>query len=109
MAITHIVMLQFKPSVSSVDVEEVCTIMVQNAFFSILRKGRTRKREESIPNRLANIDSQACQRMLGLKQGCLHPQTKKPYIKSLTGGKDISLDGLQVLSPQSLIFYYVTY
>ncbi|PLB44826.1 stress responsive A/B barrel domain-containing protein [Aspergillus steynii IBT 23096] len=59
MSVTHIVMLQFKPDVSSLDVEEVC------------------------------------QRMLGLKEGCIHPETKKPYIKSLTGGKDISNEGLQ--------------
>ncbi|KAI1083261.1 stress responsive A/B barrel domain-containing protein [Whalleya microplaca] len=38
---------------------------------------------------------QACASMLALKETCLHPQTQKPYIKSLTGGKDNSKEGLQ--------------
>ncbi|KAI0539985.1 stress responsive A/B barrel domain-containing protein [Xylaria digitata] len=33
--------------------------------------------------------------MLSLKDSCLHPTTEKPYIKSLTGGKDNSPEGLQ--------------
>ncbi|KAI1465192.1 stress responsive A/B barrel domain protein [Daldinia caldariorum] len=32
-------------------------------------------------------------RMLSLKEGCIHPTTQKPYIKALTGGKDISIEG----------------
>lgn len=35
-------------------------------------------------------------RMLGLKDGCIHPTTQKQYIKSLTGGKDNSIEGAQV-------------
>ncbi|KAI0112221.1 stress responsive A/B barrel domain-containing protein [Nemania sp. FL0031] len=33
--------------------------------------------------------------MLSLKDACLHATTQKPYIKSLTGGKDNSPEGLQ--------------
>ncbi|KAI1194399.1 stress responsive A/B barrel domain-containing protein [Nemania serpens] len=33
--------------------------------------------------------------MLSLKDNCLHPATQKPYIRSLTGGKDNSPEGLQ--------------
>ncbi|KAJ6497751.1 stress responsive A/B barrel domain-containing protein [Mycena sanguinolenta] len=36
-----------------------------------------------------------CAGMLSLKEGCLHPETQRPYIKSLTGGKDNSPEGLQ--------------
>ncbi|KAI1114822.1 stress responsive A/B barrel domain-containing protein [Nemania sp. NC0429] len=35
------------------------------------------------------------QDMLSLKDNCLHPTTQNPYIKSLTGGKDNSPEGLQ--------------
>ncbi|KAI0975447.1 stress responsive A/B barrel domain-containing protein [Xylaria arbuscula] len=33
--------------------------------------------------------------MLSLKDNCLHPTTQMPYIKSLTGGKDNSIEGRQ--------------
>ncbi|KAJ3568665.1 hypothetical protein NPX13_g6342 [Xylaria arbuscula] len=33
--------------------------------------------------------------MLALKDNCLHATTQKPYISSLTGGKDISIEGRQ--------------
>ncbi|EMR63123.1 putative stress responsive a b barrel domain-containing protein [Eutypa lata UCREL1] len=33
--------------------------------------------------------------MLGLKDKCIHPTSQKPYIKSFTGGKDNSPEGLQ--------------
>ncbi|TPX14702.1 uncharacterized protein E0L32_005097 [Thyridium curvatum] len=36
-----------------------------------------------------------CDRMLALKDRCLHPQTNKPYVKSGIGGKDNSPEGLQ--------------
>ncbi|KAF7375872.1 Stress responsive A/B barrel domain-containing protein [Mycena sanguinolenta] len=37
----------------------------------------------------------ACADMLGLKERCIHPDSQRPYIKSLTGGKDNSSEGLQ--------------
>lgn len=39
---------------------------------------------------------QVAQEMLALKDRCLHPETGKPYIKSFTGGKDNSPEGLGV-------------
>lgn len=39
--------------------------------------------------------AEACSRMLGLRDGCVHPTSQKPYIRSLTGGKDNSKEGLQ--------------
>ena len=43
--------------------------------------------------------------MLNLKDKCLHPETGRPYIRSLTGGKDNSPEGRQVsCSPLKQIF-----
>lgn len=36
--------------------------------------------------------------MLALKDTCIDPITQKPYIRSLVGGKDSSIEGLQVRS-----------
>ncbi|EDU49111.1 stress responsive A B barrel domain containing protein [Pyrenophora tritici-repentis] len=37
--------------------------------------------------------SEACTRMLALKEDCIHPTSQKPYIKSFSGGKNISPEG----------------
>ncbi|KAK3901768.1 stress responsive A/B barrel domain-containing protein [Staphylotrichum tortipilum] len=42
----------------------------------------------------AAVDA-ACEEMLGLKDLCLSPNSQYPYITSITGGKDNSLEGLQ--------------
>ncbi|KAF2642361.1 hypothetical protein P280DRAFT_447676 [Massarina eburnea CBS 473.64] len=34
-------------------------------------------------------------KMLALKKSCLHPNTNRPYIRSITGGKDNSIEDLQ--------------
>jgi hypothetical protein len=34
--------------------------------------------------------------MLALKDECLAPNSQHPYIKSISGGKDMSTEGLQV-------------
>lgn len=38
----------------------------------------------------------ACERMLTLKDNCVHPTSQQPYIKSASGGKDNSPEGIQV-------------
>ncbi|KAI1429009.1 stress responsive A/B barrel domain-containing protein [Xylaria sp. FL1777] len=43
----------------------------------------------------AELVEKAFATMLSLKDACLHPTTQKPYIRSLTGGKDNSPEGLQ--------------
>ncbi|KAI1092997.1 dabb-domain-containing protein [Rostrohypoxylon terebratum] len=43
----------------------------------------------------AEAVKEASSRMLGLKEGCLHPTSQKPYIISMTGGKDNSHEGMQ--------------
>ncbi|KAK3059834.1 hypothetical protein LTS18_009949, partial [Coniosporium uncinatum] len=35
-----------------------------------------------------------CKRMLDLKDKCLHPETNRPYIKTGTGGKQNSPEGM---------------
>ncbi|KAI1309804.1 stress responsive A/B barrel domain-containing protein [Xylaria venustula] len=42
---------------------------------------------EQVEKAVANLRS--------LKINCLHPTTQKPYIKSFSGGKDNSTEGLQ--------------
>lgn len=41
--------------------------------------------------------------MLALKDNCLNPETQKPYLKSVIGGKDNSVEGIQVLLPVSCV------
>ncbi|KAL0936894.1 stress responsive a b barrel domain-containing protein [Colletotrichum truncatum] len=36
-----------------------------------------------------------CESMLSLKDKCVHPTSKEPYIKSVSGGVDNSPEGLQ--------------
>ncbi|KAH8167166.1 hypothetical protein CIB48_g1058 [Xylaria polymorpha] len=36
-----------------------------------------------------------CDGMLALGEKCLHPTTNTPYVKTLGGGKDNSIEGLQ--------------
>ena len=35
--------------------------------------------------------------MLALKDKCIHPTSKQPYVKSYGGGRDTSPEGLQVV------------
>lgn len=42
--------------------------------------------------------SKISQRMLALKDSCVHPTSQKPYIKSASGGTDNSPEGIQVYS-----------
>ncbi|TVY19039.1 hypothetical protein LARI1_G002055 [Lachnellula arida] len=37
-----------------------------------------------------------CKRMLALRENCIHPTTKKPYILDSSGGRDNSPEGHQV-------------
>ncbi|KAF1960139.1 hypothetical protein CC80DRAFT_489355 [Byssothecium circinans] len=47
-------------------------------------------------------------RMLALKKSCLHPSTKRPYIKSITGGKDNSPEGLQNGASHGFIVHFAS-
>ncbi|TQB75903.1 hypothetical protein MPDQ_001504 [Monascus purpureus] len=39
--------------------------------------------------------NKVCNRMLSLKENCLHPSSQKPYIRSSIGGADNSIEGVQ--------------
>ncbi|KAF2120992.1 stress responsive A/B barrel domain protein [Lophiotrema nucula] len=43
----------------------------------------------------ADVIQETCDRMLGLRESCLHPTTQKPYIRASKGGKDCSVEGMQ--------------
>lgn len=45
---------------------------------------------------MLNLSGQACDRMLALATNCLHPETKKPYVKAAAGGKNNSPEGTSV-------------
>lgn len=47
-----------------------------------------------------NYLKKACERMLALKNNCVHPTSQQPYIKSASGGKDNSPEGIQVSFPE---------
>lgn len=49
---------------------------------------------------MLTITPKACERMLALKDNCVHPTSQQPYIKSASGGKDNSPEGIQVSFPE---------
>lgn len=51
------------------------------------------KFKESVPQEEVTA---FCRRFLALRDLCLHPMTKQPYIISIKGGKDTSPEGKQV-------------
>lgn len=77
MTIVHIVLFKPNPSLSKDEVREVGT-----AKFP--------------PTSINARSRQLYNDMMNLKDTCIHPTTKKPYIKSFKGGKDNSPEGKQV-------------
>jgi hypothetical protein len=54
-------------------------------------------RRRSLARTVINVDTQKiCDRMIGLKDTCIHPQTQKPYMRSYGGGKNNSPEGAAV-------------
>ncbi|RAH46334.1 Dabb family protein [Aspergillus brunneoviolaceus CBS 621.78] len=43
----------------------------------------------------SDIQENVASRIKGLKDSCIHPETGKPYIVSMKGGVDVSIEGLQ--------------
>lgn len=83
MSVTHIVQLQFKPSVSAATIQDVQSSPV---FVHPFKAASSLHRSVT----------KACERMLSLKESCIHPDTRNPYIVSSTGGRDCSIEGMQV-------------
>ncbi|KUI71969.1 putative protein Pop3 [Cytospora mali] len=69
MAIIHVVMFAFEPLAPPEDIQGDSLLIWSNY--------------------------QVCDRMLALKDNCIHPESKKPYVKMAVGGKENSPEGLQ--------------
>lgn len=65
---------------------------------SSLRHSRPAKIEKRFTNISCVI--QVCRRMLALRDNCIHPTSKKPYILDSSGGRDNSPEGHQVVPTQ---------
>jgi len=79
MSITHIVLFQFK---SGTDSKVIMDVRLNCTCLDIILK--------------LTIWLKTCDRMLALKESCIHPTTNAPYIKTSSGGTDNSIEGLQV-------------
>ena len=80
MPIVHIVLFKFKESTDPAVVKDVCEALTMFV----------------LPDKCSRIWTQICNRMLGLKDTCLHPETKVPYMKSYGGGSNNSPEGAAV-------------
>ncbi|KAF9693841.1 hypothetical protein EKO04_008195 [Ascochyta lentis] len=72
---THVVLFKFKETASGIAIKEA-----QNAPEHIVPR----------PNMV-----QITSKFFGLKKACIHPETRRPYVLSITGGKDTSIEDLQ--------------
>jgi len=81
MGVVHIVLFEFKPTASREQVRDVS--LPTGAAFEM--------------GLYLTCLHQACERMLELREKCLHPTTNKPYVKSSVGGRDNSPEGHQVV------------
>ncbi|KIW01280.1 uncharacterized protein PV09_07319 [Verruconis gallopava] len=50
--------------------------------------------------------AKACADMLNLANTCLHPETKKPYIRSTMGGKNNSKEGLAGDTTHAFVMWF---
>lgn len=79
-SVTHVVLFQYKKNASPEDIAEVSQFKVYQ-IYQLADMARHHK-----------INSQ----MLALKEKCIHPVSHRRYIRSVTGGRDNSIEGLQV-------------
>jgi hypothetical protein len=71
-----------------------CYVSVQ-AWREARKRSRGAPWMNSIGSMLLTLQ-QLCERMLALKEQCIHPETGSRYLKSCAGGKDSSVQGIQV-------------
>jgi hypothetical protein len=74
-------------------------------------KSRLRRHENHLQSMIVQVrltSHQACEGMMSLEKNCIHPESKKPYIRSAMGGKNNSKEGHEVLLASFLfpLFYY---
>ena len=80
MPIVHIVLFKFKEGTEPTVVKDVREASLILSCMAI-----------------TNINThKICDRMIGLKNTCVHPQTQKPYMRSYGGGKNNSPEGAAV-------------
>ena len=91
MTVVHIVQFRFKDGTSPEAVSKVSCLGCRSLVLFFHGRAHT--------NANLAYAVQACAHILSLKETCMHPQSNKPYITSLTGGKDNSPEGLQVRVP----------
>lgn len=83
--VTHIVLFQFKSDAAAEDIKKVSEAKSQ---------ARTALQQDWRIN-ATPFSQQLNSEMLALKDNCVHPTTKQPYIKSAKGGIDNSIEGRQ--------------
>jgi hypothetical protein len=88
MTIIHIVLVGFKPEVDDATIKDVREPLYSTGH---------------AVSPLTII--QICQRMLGLRERCIHPESKQPYIKVSSGGKNNSPERFQVQQHLSSFFF----
>jgi hypothetical protein len=93
--LTHTVLFKFSAKASAEDVKAVSK---QPSIDSATRRGHDNPsaRPANVGHLSAHL--QACARFLKLKDDCILPGKKRPYIVSMRGGQDNSPEGLQVSS-----------
>lgn len=98
-SVTHTVLFQFKKDADPQAIRDVRMIVlvlwysgVQLCHFNMT----TRQNDGTLT---LDLWDKACNGMMALRTACVNPSSLQPYIKSLTGGKDNSLEGLQVSLP----------
>lgn len=74
--VVHVVLFEFKSKATDEQVKDVIHLIATTTIRANRRK--------------------ACDRMLGLAQACVHPDTEAPYIKTSVGGKNNSIEGMEV-------------
>lgn len=97
--VTHTVLFQFKKDADPQAIRDVRTVVLGFWCSAVLLchvNMTTRQLDSTLT---LDLWDKACNGMMALRTGCVNPSSLQPYIKSLTGGKDNSLEGLQVSLP----------
>lgn len=90
MGFIHIALFGFKTDAKVEDVNQVHT---HNTDKKDSKGSFARQGEDHVLTRAA---MQLFNKLLALKENCVNADSGAPYIKSLVGGKDISVEELQV-------------
>jgi len=102
MAITHIVLFEFKPTISHEKVEQV-RHDIPRPLSPILDRDVYQTPKKSITH---SPNLQVCKHMLSLPDQCKHPSTSGPYVTGHGGGRNTSPEGIAVVvNPHAFLSY----